>query len=166
MKNIFTIICAILIVFFLEASFAGGLNPESVVKTADLVIGRNDLAQASVSIVDLPQNSPYANAFMWGGDETTSPRKIIQSIHVLRSGKPIFIPLSTYGDLGNPSAVQLKKLPSKDFQLIINGGDAAGSYSAVLNFKGGEISSRTVTSGEFPKEVWEKTVFSFNHLKN
>ena len=84
----------------------------------------------------------------------------------MRNGKKILIPLSAYADLGNPTEVYLKKLPSHGFRLILQGGDAAGSYRAILDFKEDEIFHRKVVSGEFPKEVWEETVFSFNHLNN
>jgi seryl-tRNA synthetase len=49
----------------------------------------------------------------------------------------------------------------------LNGsGLAAGLYDSMLDFKKVEISRRRVVSSEFPKEVWDETTFSFNHLNN
>lgn len=143
-----------------------GTNFENGVAKASIAFGAADLVSVSVETIDTPNGYVYSKAYMWGGDETSPPKRIIKAITVLRNGQTFFIPLSAYADLGNPRKISLDKLPSHGFRLVISGGDAAGSYSAILNFKKDEISRRKIVSGEFPKEVWEETTFSFNHLNN
>ena len=150
----------------IKASFAAGSYFESGVAKASIALEKSDIARATVEAVNLPDGYPYSTKFMWGGDETSSPKKIIKTVTVLRSGQTIFIPLSAYADLGNPRKIILQKTSSQNFQLIILGGDAAGSYKAMLDFRKDEIFRRKVISGEFPKEVWEETTYSFNHLNN
>ena len=149
-----------------ESSFAAVANFEEGVAKASMVLGASDLVSVSVETIESPKGHVYSKAYMWGGDETSPPKRIIKAITVLRNGQIFFIPLSAYADLGNPREISLEKLPKHGFRLILSGGDAAGSYNAMLDFKKNEISRRKVTSGEFPKEVWEETVFSFNHLNN
>lgn len=157
---------ALLLSFFVEPSFAVDTNFEEGVAKASMVLGVSDLVSISVETIEPPNSYVYSKAYMWGGDETSPPKRIIKAITVLRNGKMIFIPLSAYADIGNPRKIFLEKLPAHGFRLIISGGDAAGSYTAILDFKKNEISRRKVVSGEFPKEVWEETTFSFNHLNN
>ena len=157
---------ALLLSFSVGPSFAVNTNFEEGVAKASMVLGVSDLVSVTIETIELPNGYAYSKAYMWGGDETFPPKKIIRAIAVLKNGEPIFIPLSAYADLGNPRKISLKKLPSHGFRLIISGGDAAGSYNATLDFNKNEISRRKVVSGEFPKEVWEETTFSFNHLNN
>jgi hypothetical protein len=148
------------------SSFAEVTNFEQGVAKASMALEAADLVSASVETIEPPSGYAYSKAYMWGGDETSPPKRIIKAITILRNGQMFFIPLSAYADLGNPKEISLEKLPAHGFRLIIGGGDAAGSYNAILDFKKNEISRRKVVSGEFPKEVWEETTFSFNHLKN
>lgn len=162
------LLCAfvLLLSFCIEPSFAVDINFEQSIAKASVVLSASDLVSVSVETIEPPDGYAYSKAYMWGGDETSPPKKIIKSITVLRNDQIIFIPLSAYADLGNPRKIILEKLPSHGFRLIIRGGDAAGSYSAMLDFNKNEISHRKVVSNEFPKEVWEVTTFSFNHLNN
>ena len=107
----------------------------------------------------------YRKQFAWGGDEAQPPKVIIKAIEVRRD-EAFFVPLSAYVDLGNPSHITLVASGTDGFEVKIVGGDAAGSYTATLYFKNGEIIRRRVASAEFPKEVWEQTKYSFNHLNN
>lgn len=156
----------LLLLLSMELASAQDANfVEGVAKTT-ITLGYADLATVSVETVQRPHGYVYANAYMWGGDETTPPKRIIKSITILRNGQTLFVPLSAYADLGSPRKILLQKLPDSGFRLIINGGDAGGSYSAMLDFNRNEISRRKVVSGEFPQEVGEETTFSFNHLDN
>lgn len=148
------------ICFSTEADIVGDVTEVSI------NAGTSDSVIVSVMTVKTPKNYVYERAFMWGGSEMTSPKRIIETINVVKNKQRFFIPLSTYVDLGNPRHVSLDALPAHRFRLVIVGGDAASSYIATLDFKSDEISHRKVVSGEFPKEVWEETDYSFNHLNN
>lgn len=139
---------------------------EKGVASTSLLLGPSDLVRVSVKTIELPYSYPYSKAYSWGGDEVSPPKRIIENLEVVRNSHRVLIPLSAFVDLGNPRIIELVKLPAHGYRLIIGGGDAAGSYTACLDFMGDEIIQRKVTNSEFPKEVWEKTVFSFNHLNN
>ena len=136
------------------------------VANTSILLGPSDLVRVSVKTIELPDGYPYSKAYRWGGDEVSPPKRIIETLEVVRKNHTVRIPLSAFVDLGNPRIIELVKLPSHGYRLIIRGGDAAGSYTACLDFRSDEIVQRKVTNSEFPKEVWEKTVFSFNHLNN
>ncbi|WP_338525226.1 hypothetical protein NUH87_06175 [Pseudomonas batumici] len=166
MSKFFIYTLTLLISFSTESSFADNTSFEKGVAKASIVLGISDVVNASVETIVLPNDYAYSKAYTWGGDETSPPKRIIKTITISRNGQAFFIPLSTYADLANPRNLLLEKLPAHGFRLIINGGDAAGSYSAMLDFKKNEIFRRKVVSGEFPKEAWEETTFAFNHLSN
>ena len=160
--------CLVLLqfLFLVDSARALDANFEKDTATANLMLGPADSVSVSVVTIERPQEFPYSKSYTWGGDDTTSPTRIIKKVIVLRNGQSLFIPLSAYADLGSPRRISLLKLSSHGFRLVVSGGDAAGSYDAILDFKKNEISRRRVVSGEFPKEVWEETTFSFNHLNN
>lgn len=166
MNKILKCALVLLFLFSLEPSFAVGNQFQENIAKASMVLDVTNLVNVSIETIDPPNGYTYSKAYMWGGDDMSPPKKIIKSITVVKNGQMIFIPLSAYSDLGNPRKISLEKRPAHGFRLIINGGDAAGSYSAMLDFKNNEISRRKVVLGEFPKEVWEETTFSFNHLNN
>jgi hypothetical protein len=165
MNKLFLTVLALLISFSAESAFALDANFATGIAKASLALGASDSVSVLVETIEPSSDFAYSKAYAWGGDETTPPKKIIKTITVLKNGQNLFIPLSAYADLGNPNKISLSKLP-RGFRLTISGGDAAGSYDARLDFKKNEISRRRVASGEFPKEVWEETTFSFNHLNN
>ena len=84
---------------------------------------------------------------------------------ILIGNKKVFVPLSAYSDLANPSNLVLKT-NQNSFNLIIYGGDAGCSYKAELLFENSYIKARKVSHEEFPDEVWEKTEYHFNTLDN
>jgi hypothetical protein len=84
-------------------------------------------------------------------------------LEVKVGGKPIFVPLSAFADLGNPRKVRIESRKEKGrFAVILTGGDAATSYSATLEFRDNLLSERLVRHGEFPDQSWEKTLYKFN----
>jgi hypothetical protein len=166
MSKLLLCACVLLLSFSVQPSFAVDTTFEEGVAKVSMALGASDLVSVAVETIEPPSDYAYRKAYMWGGDETSPPKKIIKAIAALRNGQAVFVPLSAYADLGNPRKLSLEKLPANGFRLIVSGGDAAGSYKAMLDFKKNEISRRKVVSGEFPKEVWEETTFSFNHLKN
>lgn len=165
-KLLHFLLALLLFLLLVESASALDANFEKDTATANLILGPADLVSVSVETIEPPHEFPYSKAYTWGGDDMTSPKRIIKKVTVLRNGQSLFIPLSAYADLGSPRRISLLKLSSHGFRLAISGGDAAGSYDAMLDFKKNEISRRRVVSGEFPKEVWEETTFSFNHLNN
>lgn len=166
MNKSLVFILALMLSLFVESTFALEINFKDGVAKDSIALGTSDLVNVAVETIEPTNDYAHSKAYMWGGDETSPPKKIIKAITVFRNGQNFFIPLSAYADLGNPSKISLLKLPAHGFRLLISGGDAAGSYSAMLDFKSNEISRRRVVSGEFPEEVWEETTFSFNHLNN
>lgn len=142
---------ALLVALSVESALALDANfVEGKAKTS-IALGTADLVSVSVGTIQPPNGYAYAKAYMWGGDETSPPKRIITSITVLGNGQPMFVPLSAYADLGSPRRISLERLPERGFRLIVHGGDAAGSYTAMLDFNGNEISRRKVVSGEFPQ---------------
>lgn len=166
MTKLLSFAVVLLLSFSAELSYAAVTKFVGGIAKASMALGPSDLVSVSVETIEPPNDYLYSKAYMWGGDETSPPKRVIKAITVFRSGQMIFMPLSAYVDLGNPREISLEKLPAHGFRLILSGGDAAGSYKAILDFKKSDISRRKVISGEFPKEVWEETTFSFNHLNN
>jgi len=161
------LLCALSLFFLAFATPASSLDATFVEGIAKAHLTLNsELVDVSVNTIALPSNYAYRNAYTWGGDETSPPKRMISAITILKDGHIIYVPLSAFVDLGDPTRISLQKLPMSGFRLSIRGGDAAGSYSATLDFRKDEILRRRVESGEFPKEVWESTTFSFNHLAN
>lgn len=166
MSKLLLFALVLLLLSSIESSFAAASSFKEGVAKASMELEASDLVTVTVETIEPPNGYMYSKAYMWGGDEASPPKKIIKVITILRKGESFFIPLSAYADLGNPMEISLKKLSAHKFRLIIAGGDAAGSYNAMLDFNKNEIFRRKVVSGEFPKEVWEETKFSFNHLNN
>lgn len=168
MKRIFLIALTLVFALFSKTGKSLEFDIEGGVAQASVNKGTPDEIHVFIETVELSRGHFHEKAFMWGGDENSPPKKVIKRIEIIRNYRKqkIFIPLSAYADLGNPKSISLLVLPTSRFRLVIVGGDAAGAYSAILEFKKNEILSRRVISGEFPKEVWEKTVYSFNHLNN
>lgn len=154
-----------LFIFSHEICFAENTVTKSYFVENSLSLNLSSLIKSSIEIIDLDIHYPYTNSYMWGGDEKNAPKRIIKKIRVEVNKENIFIPLSSYADLGDPKKFVLEKTSGDKFRLTISGGDAAGSYTAVFDFKKREILRRKVSSGEFPKNVWEETKFSFNNLK-
>lgn len=166
MKEMYYLVIAVLGALSPAMSYAAEANLVGPATEISINPGTPDSVVVSIVIADLPKDYIYRNSFMWGGDESQPPRRIVKAINVTRNKQKIFIPLSVYSDLGDPRQASLVQLPAHGFELTIVGGDAAGSYKALLEFKNNEIVRRKVASGEFPKQAWEETRFSFNRLNN
>ncbi|MBT9096594.1 hypothetical protein KFZ76_02565 [Methylovulum psychrotolerans] len=166
MNKVSLLASIILILYSIQTSFAAVTNFEKGVAKISMSLGNADLVNVSIETIETPADYIYSKAYMWGGDESFPPKNFIKKITIIIGGSLSFIPLSAYADLGSPRKIALEKLALHGFRLIISGGDAAASYNANLDFKNNEIYRRKVVSAEFPKEVWEETFFSFNHLHN
>ena len=101
------------------------------------------------------------SAYGWGV-ENSCPTEIIRAVIVKQAGLRQIVPLSAFADLAAPRSVKVLGNGSKNFTLVIVGGEASTSYSAHLKFDGSALVSRKVESGEFPKESNEMTTYKFN----
>lgn len=116
-----------------------------------------------VVLVGLP-STQHSSGWMWGADTSNAGVSVLDV--AAKIGKEsVFVPLSAYSDLANPSEIALVE-QGKIHVLIIKGGDASTAYKASLSFKDGNIFARRVESGEFPDEVHEETTYHFNLLRN
>lgn len=162
-----------IIIFILASTLSGlaiaaqpvGVNLDRKIAHLSIISNSSNRVDVTVRLIKPLKTFPYNYAYTWGGDESTSPKRIIQSMNIKSGSNLVQAPLSSYADLGNPTRMWLMATEI-GFRLIIKGGDASGSYTATLEFSKNEIVRRKVTSGEFPDNVWEETSFSFNHLNN
>jgi len=117
-----------------------------------------------VSVTLLPASQPCEAAASWRwGAENTCPRSVVGAVEVKVSGGSIFVPLSAFGDLGNPRSARIESRKGKGrFAVVLAGGDAATSYTATLEFRDNLLSERLVRHGEFPDQSWENTLYKFN----
>lgn len=139
---------------------------QGIVKLSDRLADGTQI-QLELYTIKITSSYPYKNAVMWGGDwegedKVLMPKTVISDMHIKVGNEKMYIPLSAYSDLGNPYQISLGKLQShNEFQIIILGGDAGGSYRAVLTFDREKILRRRVMLGENSCEVWEETVYSY-----
>src|ERR1035437_5082531 len=113
----------------------------------------NGTTAVTVITAEMQTSYIYKKAFTWGGDIDSPPKSIIANIIVSENKQNVFVPLSAYADLGDPRHIELKSSDG-GYQLRIVGGDAAGSYTAILTFNSHGITHRKVISGEFPEDAW------------
>lgn len=161
MSKYFVCAFAILFLYVSQPSFAATTKIENDAAKATLNLGPSELVKVSVKTVTPIAAYPYSKSYFWGGDKTTPPKKIIETISISKSTNTIDVPLSAYSDLGNPAEISLKKLSAHGFQIKICGGDAGGSYCAMLDFKNEGIIRRKVVHNEFPNQIWEETTYTF-----
>ena len=114
--------------------------------------------------VTTSQEAAPKNGWRWGS-EFSPPRVRPISLSILIDGETIFVPVSSYADLGNPRDLTMSA--SEDFfEIVIKGGDAAVAYTAKLRIKGLFVRERAVTNNEFSAEATEKSVYSYNESLN
>jgi hypothetical protein len=100
------------------------------------------------------------NSWHWG-TEFKKPKATISKMSVKYDGVKVFVPFSAFSDLANSREATIS-VSGKEYAVEIKGGDAATSYTAVIQFDGLNTKSRKVTHGEFQNIVWEETVYSFH----
>lgn len=126
-------------------------------------LGSHDTVDVTLKTRAMRATYSYPGAVLWGG-AGGKPKFFISAILLKYDGQKISLPLSSYGDLGDPDTVEVTAT-KVGFDVSIVGSDAAGSYRATLVFQtiGGNmlLQSRMVRSGEFPEQGWEKTVYSY-----
>lgn len=122
--------------------------------------GHATLAKAQVETTVCTQNC--GGHGWWGVGDDEVRELSIESITINDGDSQVYVPRSAFGDLANPARITLG-IEDGVLMLAIRGGDASSSYRAVLSIEDGELTRRTVRSGEFPDDVWEETTYSWNH---
>jgi hypothetical protein len=158
MKNISSVFLLLMILNDVHAAADGVLTNDK-----ELLVEREPVS-VRVLVTFLPGTQPCKAASSWGwGAENTCPQSVIGALEIKVRGKAVYVPLSAFADLGNPRTVRIEPREGKDrFAVILKGGDAATSYSAILVFQGNLLSERIVRSNEFPNDSWERTIYKFN----
>jgi hypothetical protein len=120
----------------------------------ELIIGGKQVAVVIQIGGDKDCKNP--ESVRWGV-EGVCPDHRVSTLSVRYGGRAAFIPLSAYSDL--TALRRTEVTPSPDgFDLVLRGGDAATSYSAILRFstankrKTPVLTSRTVRSSSNPDE--------------
>ena len=99
---------------------------------------------------------PTDDCGMWGTDCGT-PTYSVQNLTLKLNGKEVHFPHKFVADLSHIRSVEINNV--KDgIEIILHGGDAAGSFTAEFLVRKQRLVERLVRHGEFPDEVWEKTL--------
>ena len=154
------IIIALLLLFECTLSFAGN-KPFVFKETGQLPSGtRYAIEVSEIPFKRTPDTRPDDGS-LWGIDGGY-PETIVRRFSLQLNDKDVWIPWKLYSDICHVRKVLVRE--SNGSVLIdIMGGDAAGSYAAQYKFKNQRLVERMVRVGEFPKQVWEKTVL-YNEL--
>jgi hypothetical protein len=136
------------------------LHPLNPVGSTELSFDDSRSGSIRVTILqsELGDSYSYADALLWGGDVHALPQHFVHEIRIQRNNKPIYIPLSAYGDLGDVMSVSFGS-STHGFRLSLHGSDTARSYDATLYFERGVLIRRDVRLRELPGERWEKTTY-------
>jgi hypothetical protein len=106
-------------------------------------------------------NQPWRG--YWGAEEGPIT-SVIESATITYKGAQYSLPRSAFADLAQINSVSCQKL-KKQLNVRINGSDAGASYDAVWSFQAGSLIKRIVSSGEFPREHREETVYINKPIK-
>jgi hypothetical protein len=65
---------------------------------------------------------------------------IVLSLEIKVSGKSVYVPFDAFAGLGDPKSTDVKVLVrDRRWQLRLNGGDAASSYCAIMDFDSTQV---------------------------
>lgn len=118
--------------------------------------------KAKVRTGQYPKDQPFAPSLMWwGAPESGRPGTVVVALEIQIGAEQVPVPVSAIIGLTNPTDVSLRR-GEGDIEIVIKGGDASTSYTAVLVIKDGYLRRRRVVLGAFPKESWEETTYSYN----
>jgi len=148
-KKILIFLSIILLFLFVKSALATDAEAEKVVFYNGIKLyGKlNDKSDFVVSLFMEPYKDTkvkYSSKF-WGYDKP-QPTNIIKELSVIIRGKKLIIPENAIKDLADiiiPEGLFLMQT-SRTIVLYIEGGDAAGSYTAALKFVDGKLVSRTI----------------------
>jgi hypothetical protein len=121
---------------------------------------KGNAISVSVYATEYPKNFAFGSGYRWGTE--TRPQSIITKIEITVGKDTLFVPLSAYADLANPTSILLDT-SGKAFRLFITGGDASAAYEAILIFSRASVSKRRVANQVFPDSAWEQTTYSYTH---
>jgi hypothetical protein len=116
-----------------------------------------------------PDSFPYAASYPnreWAGwgQARAHPRTVVTAVDVKVAGKNVWVRMSSFSDLANPSRLVFEETTARrswpTFRLVVSGGDAGTSYSAELAFNTLFIEGRKVLLNEVPTQVREQTVYT------
>jgi hypothetical protein len=139
---------------------AGGLETGATVLQGRTINGTE--VKATVRTQPYSTSAPFGRSLLWwGAPENGRPTKMIVALEVQIGAEQVPVPVSAIMGLANPTRASLRR-GEGDIEIVIKGGDAATSYDAVLVFRDGYLRRRRVVLGEFPKESWEETTYSYN----
>lgn len=141
-----------------RAEFRNGIAT-AVTKDAN---GR--VVSARVRIAKPGADFPFTQGYRWG-TEVRPPDAVVTAVHIRVGDREIFVPLSAYADLADPSSISIHVAP-KSASLSIRGGDASTSYDATLTFAGSFVTRRVVRNRAFPESAWEETRYSYTVRTN
>ena len=137
---------------------------QSLNKSLDLSL-KDKLGSMSIEVHVFEQTDSCrfaVQSYEWGA-EGACPKKYIQSLEIKNGLHDLFVPISVFSDLGNPTKVTLNKLTKlNQYVAVIEGGDAGSSYRAKIIFNKDRLLQRSVESRSFPKEANETTIYKFN----
>jgi hypothetical protein len=107
--------CVLLAVLLLGTMMDRTSAADLALSATEVTLNQNgaDAIHATIVTVDTPDNYIHRRAFVWGGDETTGPKKIIAAISVKSGDRTFRVPLSAYADLGDPHQASLESIKGK-----------------------------------------------------
>jgi hypothetical protein len=92
----------------------------------------------------------------WGIDGGF-PRSLCSLFEVEINGRNVDIPRKLHQDLSHLTRVEVSE-QAGDVVVLVQGGDAAGSFEARFVFREFEV-ERVVRAGESPNSAWERTTY-------
>lgn len=107
-------------------------------------------SQYQRGFADLPDDGS------WWGIDGGFPDTYCTTFQVVIDGKPVTVVRKLYQDLSQLNRVKLDDRGGH-LVVLIEGGDAAGSFQAEFFFREFEV-ERVVRGGEFPHAFWERTI--------
>jgi len=155
----------LLALFLALAPILGYADVEVPIKNGSATAVSKDKSGMPVAIVlraEAPSTGfPFVRGYRWG-TEVSSPEAVVTGLEIKVGKGEVFVPLSAYADLANPSSVRMD-LASLPYRLHIRGGDASVAYEAQLIFTRRFVVRRRVANLSFPESAWEETRYSYNN---
>ena len=146
----------LLLALLTTAVYASPESPFQFEKRGTLPSGvRYELKIIEGQFLPSPQ-VPADDCGMWGVD-CGNPKYSVQNLTLKLNDKKVHFPHKFVADLSNVRSVEIKDDKS-GIKIFLRGGDAAGSFTAEFIVRKLRLTERIVRHGEFPDEIWEKTV--------
>jgi hypothetical protein len=93
------------------------------------------------------------------------PCSAVDIIAIFVDGNSVFVPRSVFSDLADLDSGHIEK-SNNGMVVKFDGGDASESYRLEITFNNKQVSSRKRSSGEFPDDVFERTIYTFKDIEN